>query len=202
MVQWLNPRQKILKEALTALVLTKSDLKGSLKYQEVALVHLIHMEEGPNPTLFGHEVKTTKETKKIIILFYFLLLFSWKNMDLISWALLLFLLVTAQGLLGLINTFCTIRVQCLFGSCYVLFRFWVRFVCGPVQPTRVGPLWLIFKNYLNTYNLNFVSHWWILLLIFLVLTCESDYCILQFLNELNLIYQRLTGFVASFYSFQ
>ena len=33
-------------------------------------------------------------------------------------------------------------------------------------------------------------------------TCESDSCILQFLNELNLTYQRLTSFVASFYSFQ
>ena len=29
-------------------------------------------------------------------------------------------------------------------------------------------------------------------------TCERDYYILWFLNELNLIYQRLTGFVASF----
>jgi hypothetical protein len=34
---------------------------------------------------------------------------------------------------------------------------------------------------------------------FLVLTCESDSCILQFLNELNLTYQRLTHFVVSFY---
>jgi hypothetical protein len=24
-----------------------------LEYQEEALVHLIHMQEGPNPTLFG-----------------------------------------------------------------------------------------------------------------------------------------------------
>ena len=32
--------------------------------------------------------------------------------------------------------------------------------------------------------------------------CESDSCILQFLNELNLTYRRLSGFVASFYSFQ
>ena len=36
-------------------------------------------------------------------------------------------------------------------------------------------------------------------LIFLVLTCESDSCILQFLNKLNLTYQRLTDFMASFY---
>jgi hypothetical protein len=43
------------------------------------------------------------------------------------------------------------------------------------------------------------SHWWILLLNFSVLTCKSDSCILQFLNELNLTYQRLTSFEASFY---
>ena len=45
-----------LKEALNALVLkvwTKSDLKGPLEYQEEALVHLIHVQEEPNPTLFG-----------------------------------------------------------------------------------------------------------------------------------------------------
>jgi len=34
---------------------------------------------------------------------------------------------------------------------------------------------------------------------FLVLMCESDSCIPQFLNEINLTYRRLTGFVASFY---
>ena len=34
----------------------------------------------------------------------------------------------------------------------------------------------------------------IILLNFLVLTCESDSCIFQFLNELNLTYQRLTNF--------
>jgi hypothetical protein len=64
-----------------------------------------------------------------------------------------------------------------------------------VQPTRVDILWLIFKNYLNICNLNFESHWWILLLNFLVLTCQSDSCILQFFNELNLTYQRLTSFM-------
>jgi len=37
---------------------------------------------------------------------------------------------------------------------------------------------------------------------FFSFTGESDSCILQFLNELNLTYQRLTGFVASFYSIQ
>jgi hypothetical protein len=34
---------------------------------------------------------------------------------------------------------------------------------------------------------------------FSVFTCESDSCVLQFLNELNLTYQRLTDFMASFY---
>jgi hypothetical protein len=34
---------------------------------------------------------------------------------------------------------------------------------------------------------------------FLVLTCESDSCILQLLNKLNLTYRRLTGFVTLFY---
>jgi hypothetical protein len=45
-----------LKEALNALVLnvsTKSNLKGPLEYQEKALVHLIHVQKGPNLTLFG-----------------------------------------------------------------------------------------------------------------------------------------------------
>ena len=43
-------------KALNALVLnvsTKSELKGPLVYQEEALVHLIHLQEGPNTTLFG-----------------------------------------------------------------------------------------------------------------------------------------------------
>jgi hypothetical protein len=43
-------------KALNALVLkvsTALDLKGSLKYQEEALIYLIYMQEGPNPTLFG-----------------------------------------------------------------------------------------------------------------------------------------------------
>jgi hypothetical protein len=46
---------KALKEALNTLVLkvsTKSDLKGPLVYQEEALVHLIHIQEGPDPILF------------------------------------------------------------------------------------------------------------------------------------------------------
>jgi len=49
-------KTKALKEALNALVLkvsTKSDLKHPLEYQEEALVHLIHVQERPNPTLFG-----------------------------------------------------------------------------------------------------------------------------------------------------
>jgi hypothetical protein len=41
-------------------------------------------------------------------------------MDLILWALILFLLVTAQGLLGLINTLFLVRIQDLFGSGYGL----------------------------------------------------------------------------------
>jgi hypothetical protein len=82
---------------------------------------------------------------------------------------------------------------------FSVYDFYVNFVCGSVQSTRVDPLGLISKNYLNTRNLNFSSHWWILLLNFSVLTCKSDSCIFQFLKELNLTHQRLTGFVASFY---
>ena len=47
---------KTLKEALNALVLkiaTKSELKGPYEYQNEALVHLIHVQEGSNTTLFG-----------------------------------------------------------------------------------------------------------------------------------------------------
>ena len=47
---------KVLKEALNALVLkvlTKSDLKGPLEYQEEALIHLIHVQDALNPTSFG-----------------------------------------------------------------------------------------------------------------------------------------------------
>jgi hypothetical protein len=49
-------KRKALKEALNALVLnvsTKSELKGPLEYQEKTLVHLIHVQEGFNTTLFG-----------------------------------------------------------------------------------------------------------------------------------------------------
>jgi len=34
-------------------VSTKSDLKGPLEYQEEALEHVIHVQEGSSPTLFG-----------------------------------------------------------------------------------------------------------------------------------------------------
>ena len=49
-------KTKAFKEALNALVLnvsTKSELKGPLEYQEETLVHLIHVQEGSNITLFG-----------------------------------------------------------------------------------------------------------------------------------------------------
>jgi glyceraldehyde-3-phosphate dehydrogenase/erythrose-4-phosphate dehydrogenase len=49
-------KTKVLKEALNALVLnvsTKLELKGILEYQEETLVHLIHVQEGSNTTLFG-----------------------------------------------------------------------------------------------------------------------------------------------------
>jgi hypothetical protein len=42
-------------KALNALVLnvsTKSELKGPLEYQEETLIHLIHVQEGSNTTLF------------------------------------------------------------------------------------------------------------------------------------------------------
>ena len=48
-------KTKALKEALNALVLnvsTKSELKGPLEYQKETLVHLIHVQEGSNTTLF------------------------------------------------------------------------------------------------------------------------------------------------------
>ena len=49
-------KTKALKEALNALVLnvsTKSELKDLLEYQEESLLHLIHVREGSNTTLFG-----------------------------------------------------------------------------------------------------------------------------------------------------
>ena len=56
MVQMTRSKTKALKEALNALVLnvsTKSELKGPLEYQKETLVHLIHVQEGSNITLFG-----------------------------------------------------------------------------------------------------------------------------------------------------
>jgi hypothetical protein len=38
-----------------------------------------------------------------------------------------------------------------------VYGFWVSFVSGLNQSTRVDPLGLFFKNYLNTCNLNFGS---------------------------------------------
>jgi hypothetical protein len=96
------------------------------------------------------------------------------------------------------------RIQGLFGSGYGFFSFgFLGQFCMWVSSAHKGrSIMVTFKNYLNTCNLNFGSFWWLLLLTFSVLTCESDSCILQFLNKLNLTYQRLIGFVASFYSFQ
>jgi hypothetical protein len=49
-------KTKVFKKVLNALVFkfsTKSELKSPLEYQEEALIQLIHMQEGPNTTLFG-----------------------------------------------------------------------------------------------------------------------------------------------------
>jgi len=51
-----GPMTRSKTKALNALVLnvsTKSELKGPLEYQEETLVHLIHVQEGSNTTLFG-----------------------------------------------------------------------------------------------------------------------------------------------------
>jgi hypothetical protein len=51
-----GPMTRSKTKALNALVLnvsTKSELKGPLEYQEETLVHLIHVQEGSNITLFG-----------------------------------------------------------------------------------------------------------------------------------------------------
>jgi hypothetical protein len=63
-------KTKALKEALNALVLnvsTKSELKGPLEYQEETLVHLIHVQEGSNTTLFGPLGEDNKENKRILL---------------------------------------------------------------------------------------------------------------------------------------
>jgi hypothetical protein len=96
-------------------------LKGLLEYQEKTLVHLIHVQEGLNPTLFWPWGEDNKRKKNLLqlgnnmggylfllflglmaawkvinkpwinsIIFYFLLFFSWQNIDLILWALFYF----------------------------------------------------------------------------------------------------------------
>ena len=49
-------KEKALKEALRGLVgpvSAKNELGDPLEHQEEALVHLIHVQKGPNPPLFG-----------------------------------------------------------------------------------------------------------------------------------------------------
>jgi hypothetical protein len=53
--------------ALILKVLTKSDLKGPLEYQEEVLVHLIHVQERPNPILFRPWGKDSKGNKRILL---------------------------------------------------------------------------------------------------------------------------------------
>ena len=63
-------KTKALKEALNALVLnvsTKSELKGPLEYQEETLVHLIHVQEGSNTTLFRSWGEDSKGNKRILL---------------------------------------------------------------------------------------------------------------------------------------
>ena len=63
-------KTKASKEALKALVLnisTKSELKGSLEYQEETLVHLIHVQEGSNTTFFGPWGEDNKGNKNILL---------------------------------------------------------------------------------------------------------------------------------------
>ena len=51
-----GPMTRSKTKTLNALVLkvsTKSDLKGLLEYQKEVLIHLSHVREGLNPTLFG-----------------------------------------------------------------------------------------------------------------------------------------------------
>ena len=72
------------------------------------------------------------------------------------------------------------------------------FVSGLIQPTRVDPLGLVYLDYLNTCKPKF---WYFFIsntFKLFSLICEKDSCILWFLNELNLTYQRLIGFMASF----
>jgi len=48
-------------------VSTKSELKGPLEYQEKTLVHLIHVQEGSNITLFGPSGEDSKGNKRILL---------------------------------------------------------------------------------------------------------------------------------------
>jgi hypothetical protein len=57
-------------KALNALILnvsTKSELKVPLEYQEETLVHLIHVQEGSNTTLFGPWGEDNKGSKRILL---------------------------------------------------------------------------------------------------------------------------------------
>jgi hypothetical protein len=61
-----GPMTRFKTKALTTLVLnvsTKSELKGPLEYQEETLVHLIHVQEGSNTTLF----RDSKRNKRILL---------------------------------------------------------------------------------------------------------------------------------------
>jgi hypothetical protein len=52
----IRSKVKALKEALNELVMqvsTNTELKDPMEHQEEALIHLIHVKEGPKPSLFG-----------------------------------------------------------------------------------------------------------------------------------------------------
>ena len=63
-------KAKALKEALNGLVmqvLAKAKLGNPLEYYEKVLVHLIYMQEGPNPSLFGPWSFNNKATNIISV---------------------------------------------------------------------------------------------------------------------------------------
>ena len=93
-----------------------------------------------------------------------------------------------------------VRIQDLFRSGFEVTSksFGLVFVHGLILAIEVDPLGLVFQNYLKISMLKFQSHWWIILLNFLVLMFERESYIFIFLNNLNLTYRRLTGFVMSF----
>jgi len=72
------------------------------------------------------------------------------------------------------------RIQNLFGSEFGLTSkgFGLVFISESIKPTMIDPLGLISQNYLNTCKPKFQHLWWIILLNFLVLTCERDSYIL------------------------